>query len=124
MMCSSAAFRLQVLSPTNHVLLCCPFENYSFRSSGSIEYFCYSEILLKPTEHFVFLSVKPQPFMVLVLVFTALAPKCKVIRERDTKSLARRTPFFSTHPYRETHKGQPQHRELHALLFSNSVWVL
>ena len=26
---------------------------------------------------------------------------------------------FYTHPY--THKGQPQHRELHALLFSNSV---
>ena len=23
-----------------------------------------------------------------------------------------------------THKGQPQHREFHALLFSNSVWVL
>ena len=22
------------------------------------------------------------------------------------------------------HRGQPQHRELHALLFSNSVWVL
>ena len=32
--------------------------------------------------------------------------------------------FFSTHPGRKTHKGQPQHRELHALLFSNSVWVL
>ena len=27
-----------------------------------------------------------------------------------------------THPY--THKGQPQHRELHALLFSNGVRVL
>ena len=27
-----------------------------------------------------------------------------------------------THPY--THRGQPQHRELHPLLFSNSVWVL
>lgn len=27
-----------------------------------------------------------------------------------------------THPY--THKGQPQHLELHALLFSNSVWIL
>ena len=22
------------------------------------------------------------------------------------------------------HRGQPQHRELHALLFSNNVWVL
>ena len=22
------------------------------------------------------------------------------------------------------HRGQPQHRELHALLFSNDVWVL
>ena len=22
------------------------------------------------------------------------------------------------------HRGQPQHRELHALLFSNGVWVL
>ena len=38
------------------------------------------------------------------LVFTALTPKCKVIRERDTKSLARHTPFFSTHPYRETQR--------------------
>ena len=27
-----------------------------------------------------------------------------------------------TYPY--IHKGQPQDRELHALLFANSVWVL
>ena len=27
-----------------------------------------------------------------------------------------------THPY--THRGQPQHRELYPLFFSNSVWVL
>ena len=57
------------------------------------------------------------------LVFTAFAPKCKVIRKRASKSRAWHIPFsVPTHTQTLT-KGQPRHRELHALIFSNSVWV-
>ena len=41
---------------------------------------------------------------------TTFAQKCKVIYERDPKSHARYIIFALP-----THKGQPQHRELHAL---------
>ena len=47
------------------------------------------------------------------------AQKCKVIYERDPKSHVRYITFAVP-----THKGQPQHRELYVLLFSNSVWAL
>ena len=33
-------------------------------------------------------------------------------------------PFPCTHPYPNTHKGQPQHRELHALFNFNDVRIL
>jgi len=57
--------------------------------------------------------------LVLLRLFffpTTFAQKGKVIYERDPKSHARYITFALA-----THKGQPQHRELH---FSNSVWVL
>ena len=42
-----------------------------------------------------------------------------MIYERDPKSHARYITFAVL-----THKGQPQNRELHALLFSNTVWAI
>ena len=60
----------------------------------------------------------------LVLVFTALAPKCKVIRERDTKSHARRTPFsVPTHTERLTEASHNTGNFM-PCSFSISVWVL
>ena len=50
---------------------------------------------------------------------STFAQKCKVIYERYPKSHARCITFAVL-----THKGQPQHRELRALLFSNSVWAV
>ena len=64
--------------------------------------------------------------LLYVFVFANFASKCKVICEWDRKSHARHITeahhLLCTRPY--THKGEPQHRALHALLFSNSVWVL
>ena len=58
------------------------------------------------------------------LVFTAIAPKCKVIRERDIKSHARRTPFsVPTHTERLT-KASHNTGNFMPCSFFNSVWVL
>ena len=55
----------------------------------------------------------PPILFLFCFVFAAFTPKCKVIRKRDTNSHARHIP-----------KARPQHRELRALLLTNSVWVL